>query len=66
MIDLQNERAELDYKLREAKDVESELSIAEDALYENHERETEVSEESRAERVRIHSFSPSRRTTKST
>ena len=29
--------------------MESELSIAEDALYENHERETEVSEESRAE-----------------
>ena len=49
VIDLQNERAELDDKLREAKDVESELSIAEDALYENHERETEVSEESRAE-----------------
>ena len=49
VIDLQNERAELDDKLREAKDVESELSIAEDALYENYERETEVSEESRAE-----------------
>ena len=49
VIDLQNERAELDDKLREAKDVESELSNAEDSLYENHERETEVSEESRAE-----------------
>ena len=49
VIDLQNERAELDDKLREAKDVESELSKAEDALYENHEREPEVSEESRAQ-----------------
>jgi len=49
VIELQNERIELENKISEAKDVESELSEAEDALYENHERESEVSEESRDE-----------------
>ena len=49
VIELQNERAELEDKIREANDVESELSKAEDSLYENYEREPEVSEESREE-----------------
>jgi len=49
VIELQNERAELEDRIGEAQNVESELSKAEESLYENHERESEVSEESRDE-----------------